>query len=116
MKTRVFVSVVLLAMLFCSLSPISQAAVSGPVQKLGRGLTHVVIAPAQIPKWMLQTAYETEPFYMASWSGVTMGGGKGIYMCGRQMVSGLWDMFTFPSPAGRNWEPLFESSSLFPEL
>ena len=88
----------------------------GPGQKLARGLTHVLTAPAQLPKQILQTAAETEPFYLGPWSGMTLGAGKGLYDMGRQLVSGFFDVFTFSTPAGRDWAPLFEPSSLFPEI
>ena len=88
----------------------------GPVQKLARGFTHVVASPFQIPKEVIQATGEAEPVWFAPWKGFAAGGGSGLYHMGRQGVSGLWDIFTFWTPAGRDWAPLFESSTLFPEI
>ena len=97
-------------------SDVQAALAKGPIQKLTRGFVHVLASPAQLPKHVLETAYETEPFYLGTWSAMTMGAGNGLYHVGRQLVSGGFDIFTFFSPAGRDWAPLFEPSSLFPEV
>ena len=108
---------ILTVTLFLSFSPTVHAALAkGPAQKFARGFTHVVTAPFQIPKQIIQTASETEPFYLGTWAGVTLGTGNGLFYMGRQLVSGFYDMFTFFSPGGRDWAPLFEASSLFPEI
>lgn len=117
MRTPKWCSIVFgLFVLSCFIHNAHAAEVKGPAQKLGRGFVHVLASPFQIPKQIIQTASETEPFYLGPWSGVTLGTGKGLYDTGRQLVSGLYDIFTFPTPVGKNWAPLFESSSLFPEI
>ena len=98
-------------------APAGHASIGkGPVQKLARGVVHVVSFPLQLPKQIIETAAQAEPAWMATWEGVTAGTGKGFYYAGRQLVSGFVDIFTFPTAAGRDWAPIFESSSLFPEV
>ena len=102
-----------------SLCPEARAELSkgkGPAQKLARGITHVIASPFQIPKEVIQAAAEADPVWLAPWRGFATGGGSGLYHMGRQGVSGLWDIFTFWTPAARNWGPLFEPSSLVPEV
>ena len=88
----------------------------GPVHKLSRGLVHILAAPFQIPKEIIQTTAEAEPVYLAPWKGMTLGAGTGLFYAGRQVISGFYDLFTFASPAGRDWAPLFEPATLFPEI
>lgn len=88
----------------------------GPAQKFTRGFVYLVASPFQVPKEILQTAAQAEPAWMAPWEGMTIGLGKGGYNFGRQVAAGLFDMCTFRSPAERNWEPLFKSEILFPEI
>ena len=88
----------------------------GPAQKFARGIFYVVASPFQIPKEMIQKASEADKVYLAALKGVAEGAGSGVYQCSRQIMAGLWDVVTFWTPAGRNWGPLFESTSLFPEV
>jgi len=93
------------------------AAVSkGPAQKFARGIAHVLSAPFQVPKEMIETTAEAELAWLAPWEGATAGLGKGLFHFGRQLVSGFADLFTFASPSGRDWAPIFEPNSLFPEV
>ena len=88
----------------------------GPVQKLGRGIFYIVASPFQIPKEMIQKASEADQVYLVALKGVFEGAGSGVYQVSRQVMAGVWDILTFWTPAGRNWAPLFESTSLFPEV
>ena len=113
---------VLIFFVFCFLSSVlcqSRAYANigkGPVQKLGRGIFYIVASPFQIPKEVIQKASEADPVYLVALKGGFEGVGSGIYQTGRQIVAGFWDIFTFWTPAGRNWGPLFEASSLVPEV
>lgn len=95
-------------------TPVYATVEKGPVQKLARGFTHVLTAIFQVPKEIIQTTAEAEPVYLAPWKGFTVGSGTGLYLFGRQLVSGFNDIFTFWTPLGRDWAPLFEPSTLFP--
>ena len=87
----------------------------GPAQKFARGFFYTFSSPWQIPKEMIQTAQDAEPVYLAPVKGVIAGGGSGVYLFLRQFIAGFWDMFTFASPSGRDWGPLYERSTMFPE-
>ena len=116
-KTRPFVIVVALLCLMTCVSPQARADIGkGPVQKLGRGIFYIIASPFQLPKEIIQKAADADPVYLVAWKGMAEGTGSGLYQAGRQAIAGFWDMFTFCTPAGRNWGPLFESSSLFPEV
>lgn len=115
-QSRLSFVIALLLLLFFSLLFLPQAHASfgeeGPAQKLARGLAHVVSAPLYIPKQMIQTAMEAEPVYLAPWQGMTFGFGKGVFLMGRQWVSGFVDIFTFWNPS----PPLFEPETLLLEI
>ena len=104
----------LVSVLFISLA--YAALDKGPAQKFGRGLTYIVASGFQIPKEIIQTAGEAEPTWLAPWNGMTIGLGSGLYHAGRQLISGFWDLFTFWTPAGRDWAPLFERESFVPKV
>jgi len=113
---------VLLLSVFCFLfSGFSQSQAyadigKGPAQKLARGFFYIVASPFQLPKEVIQKAAEADHIYLAAWKGFAEGGGSGAYQAGRQIMAGLWDILTFWTPVGRNWDPLFERASLFPEV
>ena len=97
-------------------SPIQADLGKGPVQKFGRGIVYIVSSPFHFPKEMIQAAAEAEPVYWAPWKGFSVGLGNGLFHFGRQMVSGFYDLLTCWTPGGRDWAPLFEPASLFPEI
>ena len=88
----------------------------GPIQKLGRGAIHLLACPFQLPKAVIETTGEAETVWLAPWKGMSEGIGKGFYYMGRQGISGLVDIFTFWTPAGRDWAPIYEPASMFPEI
>ncbi len=120
--TKKVLNSLILTSIFCFLSSaFCQSQVyadigKGPVQKLGRGIFYIVASPFQIPKEIIQKAAEADRIYLAAFKGVAEGAGSGVYQTGRQVMAGVWDVLTFWTPAGRNWGPLFESISLFPEV
>jgi hypothetical protein len=88
------------------------ADVEGSAQKLGRGFAHVIASPFYLPKNIIQTAVDTEPHWMAPWQAMTQGLGQGIFLMGRQAVSGFRDVFTFWDPG----PPMYDPESLIPEI
>ena len=88
----------------------------GPIFKLGRGFTYLLASPFQIPKEIIQTTGESDVVWIAPLKGMTEGLGSGIYNMLRQGMSGMFDILTFFTPAGRDWQPLFEPTSLIPEI
>lgn len=87
----------------------------GPVYKFARGITYIVASPFQLPKEIIQVASEEESPWIAPWKGMSQGAGSGLYQMGRQGIAGIWDLFTFWTPADRDWKSLFDTS-LFPEV
>ena len=117
-KMSVFILISLFVFCFV-LAPQSAYAAfpKGPVQKFGRGFFHVVSAIFQIPKEIIQTTSDsTAPPYLAPLQGFFQGFGSGVYLGIRQIISGFADMFTFWTPAGRDWGPIYEPATLFPEI
>ncbi len=115
-KTLVFFSAFcLLFSVFCQNDAHADLG-KGPAQKLARGVVYIVASPFQLPKEIIQTAAEADPVWLAPWKGFAQGGGAGLYQMGRQGIAGFWDLFTFWTPAERDWEPLYETSSLVPEV
>ncbi len=116
-KTALLVLVLSFLFIFSHFTPTAYAAMGkGPVQKLGRGLVHLIASPFQLPKEIIQTTGEAETIWLAPWKGMSEGVGRGLYQMGRQGLSGLVDIFTFWTPAGLDWGPIFEPVSLFPEV
>lgn len=93
---------VVLAILF-SLAPKGYA--DGPVDKLGRGLSNVVVSPLEIPKTAWDT-YEAEQkgFFMAIIWGIPVG----IFNFAKRAVVGVYEVATFPVPLPANYEPVIE--------
>lgn len=115
-RTNLLLVVIFLFFLTGFNSQAYATAGKGPAQKFARGLTHILTAFFHIPKEIIQTTAETEPVYLAPWRGFAVGMGNGIYLFGRQLVSGFNDIFTFWTPLGRDWGPLFDPPTLFPEI
>ncbi|MBI1977691.1 MAG: hypothetical protein HYS55_02950 [Candidatus Omnitrophica bacterium] len=95
--------------------PAYAGAHKGPVYKFARGITYIVASPFQLPKEIIQVASEEESPWIAPWKGMSQGAGSGLYQMGRQGIAGIWDLFTFWTPADRDWKSLFDTS-LFPEV
>jgi putative exosortase-associated protein (TIGR04073 family) len=89
----------------------------GPVRKLGRGGAHIATAILQIPKEIIQTtADSTAPVYLVPVQGFFQGFGSGVYLGIRQLVSGFTDVFTFCTPADRDWGPIYEPATFTPQI
>ena len=92
-------------------------ASKGPVQKLARGIAQIFASPFQLPKEIIQkTSDSNAPIYLVPVQGFFEGLGSGIYLGIRQMVSGFTDMFTFWTPLGRDWGPIYDPATLVPEI
>ena len=120
MKTGTLVLVLAVFFTFCFiLTPRSAFAApfKGPVKKLVRGFVHIVASPFQLPKEIVQkTSDSTAPAYLVPIQGFFEGVGSGFYLGIRQMVSGFADIFTFWTPLGRDWGPIYEPASLVPQI
>lgn len=118
-KSKISV-LVLFVFLLALISPSASAAPfkgRGPAQKFGRGIFHITTAIFQLPKEIIQkTADAGEPAAMAPLEGFFVGMGSGIYLGIRQLVSGFTDVFTFYTPMERDWGPIYEPATMFPEI
>ena len=102
--------------LFLASSANAYAMSFGPVTKLGRGIVRMVASPFQLFKEVIETTGESEPVWIAPWRGFVVGAGNGLYEMSFQAVAGLADILTFWTPAGKNWGPVIESASFFPQI
>jgi hypothetical protein len=118
MNTKWFAALLFVGILSCAAHPAYAGPDfgKGPGQKFLRGLFYLAASPFQVPKEIIQTAAETKPHYFAPFRGMTAGVGSGAYQMGRQIVAGFADLFTFWSPRGRDWQPIYEPASLLPEM
>ena len=120
MKTGTLVFVLAAFFTFCFiLTPQSAFAMpsKGPVQKLARGFVHIAASPFQLPKEIVQkTGDSTAPIYLVPIQGFFEGFGSGVYLGIRQVVSGFTDIFTFWTPLGRDWGPIYDPATLVPQI
>jgi hypothetical protein len=100
------------ALTLTMVAPVAQADAQEAAHKFGRGFAHFWLAPFHIPKRIIQTTSDTEPYYIAPFKGMTVGLGEGLFNMGRQWISAFRDIFTFWIPG----DPLYEPESLFPEI
>ena len=115
MKNKIVVLFFTLCLLLASKNAF--AVSSGPVQKLARGFAHVIAFPFQLPKEIIQKTSDSDaPIYLVPVQGVFEGFGSGVYLGIRQLISGLTDIFTFWTPLGRNWGPIYDPATLFPQI
>ncbi|OGW81566.1 MAG: hypothetical protein A3G33_01990 [Omnitrophica bacterium RIFCSPLOWO2_12_FULL_44_17] len=122
MKNMRFVGVLVLTFFFFLSSAYADqlsnqlSETKGPLHKFSRGIVYMIGSPFQVFKDVIQISAETEPFYLATWKGPTVGLATGVYDTGRQLFAGLFDLFTFYTPAGRDWKPLCAPETMIPEV
>ena len=76
---------------------------------------YIVVSPFQILKEVIQVTADEEVTWIAPLKGMTAGIGSGAYYMIRQWLVGGWDVVTFWTPAGNDWQPLLETH-LVPEV
>lgn len=104
---------------FIAMPPAFAFSFKSPVQKLSRGVTHMVASPFQLPKEIIQrtsNAGNARPAYSAPAEGFFVGAFTGLYYGYRQLTSGVVDVLTFYAPMDRNWGPIAEPAAMFPEI
>ncbi len=89
---------------FCSL-----AYAKSPADKLVRGAGNVLSCWLEIP----QTIDEEWKASKNAGIGIFAGFFKGLAFTGARLVSGVWDIITFPAAAPRNYEPIFKPDYVF---
>ena len=89
-------SKIILCMIFILAAVTNSFADSPAVEKLQRGIVNLVTAPVEIPK-QVRASWITgseKTFHISAW--LFYGFVKGLWMTPVRMVSGLWDIVTFP--------------------
>lgn len=94
---RRLVVVLLFIALFFSAAP-SYAGISIPpqVEKLKRGASNMVLGGVEVPKYMIIEAANAEPEWRASFMGIFYGTFKGVGKGAVRILSGAYDVLTFP--------------------
>jgi putative exosortase-associated protein (TIGR04073 family) len=104
---RSIVAVLLVGVMVLGL--VSAAYAKTPGDKLLRGVSNILSGWCEIPQTIDEEWANSKNFAV----GVIAGGFKGIaFMVGR-MLSGTWDVLTFPAAAPRDYEPLFKPDYVF---
>jgi putative exosortase-associated protein (TIGR04073 family) len=73
------------------------------LHKLGRGFTNVLTSWVEVPRNVAIEWEKTDPA-----SGFILGMIKGFGWGFSRLVTGVYDVFTFPFPVPRNYEPMME--------
>lgn len=79
--------------------------------KFGRGLCNVALSWCEIPKNIMNSCEEINPY--AGWF---IGLVKGICMTVGRVLTGVWDIVTFPLPIPGDYEPVMEPEFVFESL
>ena len=81
------------------------------LHKLGRGVVNVLTGWLEIPYYMAEEWKRTDPF-----TGIVVGGIKGIAWGWARTCTGFFDIVSFPFPIPKDYEPLMEPEFLLPEI
>ena len=81
------------------------------LHKFGRGLANIAFGWCEIPKNIMNSCEEINPY--AGWF---IGLVKGIGMTIGRTLAGAWDVITFPIPAPADYEPVIEPEFVFESL
>jgi putative exosortase-associated protein (TIGR04073 family) len=88
--------------------PYNQSYGSKIGNKALRGFTNLLVAPIEIPKGVIITSNESNPFY-----GIIGGIFKGLFHTAGRMGSGLIDVVFFPLPTKPNMDPVYPWDDYF---
>lgn len=98
--------------IFISCAAAEESSVPGKMaRKFGRGLCNVALGWCEIPKNIMNSCEEINPY--AGWF---VGLIKGIGMTLARTLAGVWDIVTFPIPAPSDYEPVMEPEFVFESL
>ncbi len=100
-------ALLLILFLFCG----KEAWAKGPFNKFGRGMTNIVTSPAEILLQMMnlsQEGYEND--HVTAFFGGFLKGT--VYMVGR-IVTGAYEVVTFPFPIPAKYEPVWHPETVF---
>ena len=81
-----------------------------PLDKLGRGICDVVFCFLELPRHMGTTVEHSGDF-----AGITTGVLKGLGAMGLRLVSGVYEIVTFPIPLPSHYRPVMYPEYIFYE-
>lgn len=110
MKRPSFFSLFLASFLILSLALPHSARADDMWSKLGRGGSNLLLCPLEIPMQMSALG-KTERAPVAFIGGA----GKGLLTGARRGLIGLYEIFTFPFPGKKHYEPILEPEFVLPE-
>ncbi len=102
-----FATIFLFAILF-SFPTFSFAQTFPPIKKLLRGMSNLVTGGVEVPKYMVIEAMHAKPEYKASLRGVFYGPVKGAIHGAERILSGAYDVLTFPINYPDHWGSFVE--------
>lgn len=87
------------------------AYANDPFVKLGRGLTNIVTSPFEILVQSIEVKKSHDHF-----TSLVAGPLRGIVVAGRRILTGAYEVVTFPLPIPKGYEPLWEPATIFEAL
>jgi|GEM_PF-575565 len=106
---RKILAVLLVAVMLLSFTCLAYAKEKGPGDKLVRGVANILSCWVEVP----QTIDEEWKVSKNMGVGIVAGFFKGLAFAAGRLISGAWDVLTFPAAAPRNYEPLFKPDYVF---
>lgn len=86
------------------LAPVRPLAAETPVGKLGRGVTNFLTCPMEIPTNMGKAVQKHGSFANGAWEGFF----SGVFWTLARLMTGIYDIVTFPVPLPWNYEPVLK--------
>jgi putative exosortase-associated protein (TIGR04073 family) len=104
---------ILLSFVLSLIAAASSLADSPAMDKLHRGLVNVLTAPVEIPKQVRASWIDgsEKTMHISAW--LFYGFVKGLWMTPARMVSGFWDIVTFPLNTSKHEGGLLQPQSVF---
>ena len=106
MKNKYIIIIFVLLFSFTSLYTYADT----PIKKLGRGVCNFFTSPLEITKGIQDVYNESGIFAAFTW-GIL----RGFFNTGVRAVVGVYEVFTFPIPFPKDYEPILTDPEFFGE-
>ena len=105
---KLFAVVIISALIFSFAAPLYA---DGPMTKLQRGATNLVVSPLEVPNavWDYWENGNVRDFL----SGATWGVLLGAFNFGKRALAGTYEIITFPVPIPKDYKPLIDAPAFF---